>query len=177
MTMMGKSTAMAALALLIGAASPVAAAEEATIRAFAAWQGAGNLFETGASEVTFVGALTGTMYIDTDKGPLASGAMVCPVVVTINTDDGSQDAKGRCVISAKDGARVYATIACTGIRLIGCDGDFTLTGGTGRFKGIAGGGRVNLRSEFDAITPVSKAAAQEQGEGILYLRELHYPIP
>ena len=177
MDMLKRIAPLPALALLLGLALPAAAAEDATIRAFAAWHGQGNLFETGATEVTFVGALSGTMYVDTDKGPLASGAMVCPVVVTINSDDGSQEGKGRCVISGKDGARVYAELTCTGIRLIGCDGDFKLTGGTGRFQGISGGGRVNIRSEFGEITTLSKAAAQEQAEGILYLRELHYTIP
>jgi hypothetical protein len=166
-----------AIALAASVSRPAGAAEEATIKAFSAWQGQGHLFETGAAELTFVGALTGVMYIDTERGPLASGAMVCPAVVTINTEDGSQDGKGRCVITANDGARVYAEIACAGFHLIGCDGEFKLTGGTGRFQGISGGGHVTIRSEFGQVTPLSKAAAQEEAAGILYLRELHYSIP
>ncbi len=167
----------AALALSLSLIRPAGAAEEATIKAFSAWQGQGQLFETGPTERTFVGALTGTMYIDTEKGPLASGAMVCPAVVTINSDDGSQEGKGRCVIMAKDGARVFAEVSCAGFHLIGCDGDFKLTGGTGRFEGISGGGHVTIRSEFGEITPLSKAATQEVATGILYLRELSYKIP
>lgn len=174
---LGPIAGLAALALSLGATQSVNAAEEATVKAFSAWEGQGHLFETGVAELTFVGALAGTMYIDTEKGPLASGQMVCPAVVTIDTDDGSQSGKGRCIVTAKDGARVFAEISCAGFHLIGCDGDFTLTGGTGRFEGISGGGRVTIRSDFHEIAPLSKAAAQEQASGILYLRELRYNIP
>jgi hypothetical protein len=103
--------------------------------------------------------------------------MLCPAVVTINTGDGSQAGKGRCIVTAKDGARVFAEISCAGFHLIGCDGDLTLTGGTGRFQGISGGGQVTIRSDFNEIAPLSKTAAQEQASGILYLRELRYTIP
>ncbi len=167
----------AALALALGAAQSARSEEGASVMAFSAWQGQGHLFETGVTELTFVGALTGTMYIDTERGPLASGLMVCPAVVTINTDDGSQAGKGRCVVTAKDGARVFAEISCAGFHLIGCDGDFKLTGGTSRFEGISGGGQVTIRSDFSEIAPISKVAAQQQASGILYLRELLYDIP
>ena len=168
---------LAVLALSLSATQPADAAEEGSVKAFSAWQGQGHLFETGLAELTFVGALAGTMYIDTEKGTLASGQMLCPEVVTINTDDGSQSGKGRCIVTAKDGARVFAEISCAGFHLIGCDGDLKLTGGTGRFEGISGGGKVTIRSDFNEIAPLPKAAAQEQASGILYLRELHYKIP
>jgi hypothetical protein len=169
---------LAAVALAVSLVAPPAAAEEdATVRAFAAWQGQGQLFETGPKQVTFVGAFTGTMYIDTEKGPLASGSMVCPAVVTIDSDDGTQEGKGRCTITGQGGDRAYAEITCTGLHFIGCNGDFKLTGGTGRFAGISGGGPVNIRSEFGAIGTPSGTSAQEATTGILYLRELHYKIP
>jgi len=180
MTILKRSAQIVVLVVILlaaGPSRPAGAAEDATIKAFSAWQGQGHSFETGPAELTFVGALTGTMYIDTEKGPLAAGEMVCPAVVTINTDDGTQDGKGRCVITATDGARVYAEISCSGLHLIGCDGDFKLNGGTGRFQGISGGGHVTIRSEFGQVTPLSKAAAQEEAKGILYLRELRYTIP
>jgi hypothetical protein len=157
--------------------SPATAEEEATIKAFSVWQGRGSLFETGLQELTFVGALSGPIYIETEMGPLASGQMNCPAVVTINKDDGSQSGKGRCVITAKDGARVFADITCVGFHLIGCDGDFKLSGGTDRFEGITGGGRALIRSEFGEIAVVSSTSAQEAATGILYVRELHYRIP
>ncbi len=170
---------LGALALLVLStfSSRPATAKEATVKAFSAWQGQGHLFETGPTELTFVGALTGTMYVETERGPLASGQMLCPATVTIRTDDGAQEAKGRCVITAKDGARVFAEISCAGFHLIGCDGDFTLRSGTGRFEGINGKGRLIIRGEFNELNPVSKVAAQEEATGILYLRELHYTIP
>jgi hypothetical protein len=61
--------------------------------------------------------------------------------------------------------------------MVGCDGDFKLTGGTGRFAGVTGGGRILIRSEQRQITKTSSVSVQEQGIGILVLRELQYKIP
>src|SRR5215475_14422908 len=135
----------AAFGIATFAVSPAFGAEDATVKAFAAWQGGGQLLETGAKEVTFVGSLTGTVYAETDKGPLESGSLVCPAMVRINIEDGSQTGSGRCTIAADDGSRIFADISCTGFRLVGCDGQFTLTGGTQRFQGITGGGPVTIR--------------------------------
>jgi hypothetical protein len=153
------------------------AAEEATIKAFASWQGSGQVFETGVDELTFVGALSGTVYVETDKGPIDSGRLVCPALVRINTADSSQSGTARCTITAKDGARIFAQVSCTGIHLIGCDGQFDLVGGTERFEGISGGGAVTLRSEFRRFTNISESSAQEEARGILFWPALQYKIP
>jgi hypothetical protein len=156
---------------------PVFAADEATVEAFATWEGRGQLFETGPKEMTFVGALSGVLYVKTEKGPLNSGRLTCPAIVVISIEDGSQNGTGRCTITSKDGARVYAEITCSGYHLVGCDGDLKFTGGTGRFEGITGGGKLTIRSEFGEIDAVSEAAAQEDTKGIIYWPELHYALP
>jgi hypothetical protein len=166
-----------ALALGLALSWPAAAGEEGAIKAFASWQGRGRLFETGPKEATFVGSLAGTMYVETEKGPLASGALVCPAMVRINLEDGSQMGTGRCTITAKDGARVYAEVSCTGVHLIGCDGDFKLTGGTGRFEGVTGGGPLTLRSDFRELAASSDGSLMQEAAGIIYWRELQYKIP
>src|SRR5262249_52201558 len=160
-----------------GALCPASASEDTTVKAFASWQGSGQLYPTAAKEMTFVGALTGTIYVETDKGPLESGQIVCPAMVKINVDDGSQAGTGRCTITAKDGAQVFAGLSCTGFRLVGCDGLFTLTGGTERFEGISGGGPVIRRSEYGGISGVSETAARQDARGIMYWPVLHYTLP
>jgi hypothetical protein len=63
---------IAVLAAVILARS-AQAAEEGTLKAFAAWQGDGQTVQTGTNEATFVGTITGTVYVDTDKGPIDGG--------------------------------------------------------------------------------------------------------
>jgi hypothetical protein len=175
--MRGIAGILIALVVAVGSSSVVLAAEEATIKAFASWQGSGQVFETGVDELTFVGALSGTVYVETEKGPIDSGQLVCPALVIINTTDSSQSGTAHCTITAKDGARIFAQISCTGIHLIGCDGQFYLVSGTQRFERISGGGAVTLRSEFRRFTNVSATSAQEEARGILFWPALHYKIP
>src|SRR3954453_1768309 len=101
--MLGLSVAArgAALAALLGAAGlggPAVAAEDGKISALATWEGRGDFIQTATKQVTFTGALVGTLYVLTDKGPLPSGSLVCPVVVEVNQVDSSQAAKGHCTI-------------------------------------------------------------------------------
>jgi len=169
--------ALGALGIIVAPLHPASAAEDTTVKAFAAWQGGGQLFPTAPKEVTFVGALSGTVYVETEKGPLESGKLVCPAMVKINLEDGSQTGTGRCTITAADGAQVFGDISCTGIRLVGCDGQFTLTNGTKRFQGISGGGPVTIRSDFSQVSAVSETSAQQDARGIIFWPALHYTLP
>lgn len=162
----------------LGALSHAQAAEEETINAFAAWQGHGYIYPTGPNHATFVGGLSGVVYVETDEGPVDAGIIVCPAVMEIELEDATQTGRGRCTIAASDGARIYAEWSCAGTHLIGCDGEFTLTGGTGRFEGITGGGPMTVRSSLRAIS--GDAAGNTVGEaatGIIFWRGLHYTIP
>ncbi|HUL08033.1 MAG TPA: hypothetical protein VLV76_17055 [Candidatus Acidoferrum sp.] len=156
---------------------PAPAAEEGTLKAFAAWQGEGQTLQTGVKEATFIGTIAGTVYVETDKGPVDGGQLVCPAMLLVNLDDGTQSATGRCNITAKDGARIFAQLACTGVHLVGCDGDFTLTGGTDRFAGITGGGRFTVRSSLQELVRLSGSTATLRVSGIMFWRELHYQVP
>jgi hypothetical protein len=164
------------LAALI-AMSPAVAAEQATIEAFAAWSGEGRAVQTGPNEATFVGTISGTVYVTTEKGPVEGGRLACPAIVRVNMEDGAQNGAGRCSFTAGDGAQIFAELTCTGIHLIGCDGDFTFTGGSGRFAGIGGGGRVTLRSEFRELVGLSGGAVVESVSGIMFWPSLSYQIP
>jgi hypothetical protein len=167
---------LAAIATFVGIALPALADEEQTVKAFAAWQGRGQIFETGPDQATFVGAFSGMIFIETQKGPLDAGYMTCPAILTLNLKDGGQEAKGRCTITSKDGARVYATIECKGVHLVGCDGTFTFTGGTDRFDGITGGGPVTIRSGMQDIALGGGNAVNETAGGIIIWPKLTYKL-
>jgi hypothetical protein len=169
--------AFAILAAVIGWGRTASASEESTVTAFVAWQGQGRTYQTGAKEAEFVGAIVGRVYTETEKGPVASGMMVCPATLTIGLESARQTGTGRCMITETDGSQIYGDISCKGVYLVGCDGELKLTGGSGRFKGISGGGPVIVRSDLRRITPTSDGMTSDQGSGILYLRSLHYKLP
>lgn len=156
---------------------PTMADEEQTIKAFAAWQGRGQMYETGPSRATFVGAFTGMVFVETQKGPLDAGFMTCPAYLDLNVEDGTQEGKGRCTIVGKDGSRVYAEIACKGVHLVGCDGQFTITGGTERFEGITGGGPITIRSGLQDVALSGGNTVQETAGGIIIWPALKYKLP
>jgi hypothetical protein len=165
------------LAVLAGLPGPALAGEDQTISAFSAWQGRGQAFQTGPDELTFVGSFSGMLYVDTDQGPQDAGLMVCPAMIKVSTTDGSQIGEGHCAIAEKDGGRVYASLACKGVHLVGCQGTLTLTAGTGRFAGITGSGHVSFRSGLHDIAMLPGNTIEENAAGILVVRDLHYKIP
>jgi hypothetical protein len=171
------SIGVAAVLAAVCLARPAHPAEEGTLKAFAAWQGDGQTLQTGSNEATFIGTIAGTIYVETDKGPVDGGKMVCPAMLLVNIDDGTQSGVGRCSITTRDGARIFAQIACTGVHMVGCDGDFTLTGGTDRFAGITGGGRFTVRSQLQESIRLSGSTAVLSANGIMFWRDLHYRVP
>jgi hypothetical protein len=175
---MHRATAHAAATLLAAIlASPASAGEEATIKAFSAMEGRGTITQTGAKQGTFVGALGGVLYVETEKGPVPAGQMLCPAMVQVDLDSGAQTGTGNCVIKGEKDAQIYAEMSCKGIHLIGCDGEMKLTGGTGRFEGVTGGGRFTLRSSTREMAGLSAATAAETMTGILIMPELRYQLP
>ena len=80
-------------------------------------------------------------------------------------------------MTAPDGGQIYAEYTCTGVHLVGCDGDFKLTGGTGRFEGISGGGRAVLRASERTLTEAGGVGVAETGSGILFWPALKYKLP
>ena len=56
--------------------------------------------------------------------------------------DGQQGrADGYCVVTDKDGDKIYSVWSCKGPFPGPCDGDNKFTGGTGKYAGITGGNR------------------------------------
>lgn len=168
---------IAVLAIIVGSYGPAAASEEATVKAFSAWLGDGRTFQTGPKQATFIGDFAGPMFVETAQGIVKTGRLLCPAIVEIGLDDGKQRGEGRCTITASDGARIYAEITCTGVYMTGCNGDLKITGGSDRFAGITGGGKVMIRSDLRQIGATSEGSVKEDASGSLSLPELHYKIP
>jgi len=135
-------------------------AEEATIKATAAWQAQGHFFQVQEKQALFVGSFSGAMLVEPKQGELNEAKMLCPGMMEVNLTDGAQSAEGRCIIAAPSGDRVYATWNCTGVHWVGCTGKFTLVGGTGKFKDITGGGDFQMRSD------VVEYASKLQGDSL-----------
>ena len=155
-----------------------AAAEEGTVEAFSSWQARGQIYPTGPQEATFVGALSGILYVKGDDGSLDAGLITCPGTVVINTEDGSQTGHGKCVIMTPEAERIYAEFECSGIYLEGCNGDFTLKGGTGKNESISGGGPIQFKSAFSNLAAsVPGSVVEQSAVGVALWPKLTYKIP
>jgi len=68
-------------------------------------------------------------------------------------------------------------LACAGVPLVGCAGDSKITGGTGPFTHVAGGGHFVLRSSLHELAAHGDATVKDTASGITFWRELSYQIP
>jgi len=175
----GRALAIPLLAALATAFAihAACAAEEETLRAFAAWQGEGHFVQTGTDEATFAGMLSGRLYIDTDQGPIDAGNLVCPVVVDIDLKTRTQAGSGKCTFTGREGNQAYMDLSCIGVPLVGCAGESKLTGGTGRFATVSGGGHFVIRSSLHELAGKSHGMVADKATGIIFWRALHYKIP
>ena len=171
--------AAAAIGVVHTAATSPATAEEQTIEAFSVWHARGHLVKTGESTGTFVGAMRGRFFVDTPEGPVEAGTIVCPGTLEVDLEDASQSGQGRCVITSEKDTQVFANWTCSGYHLIGCSGEFTLTGGTGKFSGVTGGGPFTLRSAIHGMAASAKAVSvvEEASIGVAHWKELRYKLP
>jgi hypothetical protein len=154
-----------------------AAAEEQTIKAFSAFEAEGQVVTTGPNEATYVGLLSGPLYIENDQGPMNAGALVCPVVLHINLKAKTEKGSGQCAIIGPAGNQAYISLTCAGVPLVGCNGASTITGGTGRFANATGGGNFILRSSMHEFEAKTGLTTQAKTTGIIFWRELRYKLP
>jgi hypothetical protein len=170
--------AVAFVLALAGTSADGLAAEEETVRAVAAWSGQGWFFPSGPEEALFAGVLRGILFVENSRGALDSARMVCPVKLEMHRVSGRQSGEGRCIFTSRDQHQVFAHFTCTGTYGAGCQGRFTLTGGTGAFQGITGEGDVTLRSALhEQAAQPGTDAVREAGTGIAVWHALRYKIP
>lgn len=166
-------------ALALPAAS-LRAETDQTISAFSVWESQAATMLVGESEDVFTGTLIGRFYVNTDKGPVQAGVLSCPTTLHVKREGATQSGEAVCAISAGDGAQVFASLSCAGVYMVGCSGKATITGGTGRFKGITGDGSFTIRSDLANENGTGKAvtgAPIGTIGGILFFKELHYKLP
>lgn len=171
------ATFAAVIAFVTIASVNVHAQEKKTVNAFSVWEANGQTFRTGDKVGTFVGVLRGLLYIETEQGPQRAGDMACPLTLTISMETGEQLGRGLCNITANDGSLVFAEVECRGFHLVGCKGDFTLSGGTERFSGLKGSGPVTFRSDAWTVKSVGKFETVNKAVGIAYWRDLAFELP
>ena len=117
------------------------------------------------------------MFIDGGKGKLDAAGLLCPGTIETNLANGNRIGQGRCIITDKDGDKVYAKWTCSGGNA-GCKGPFTFTGGTGKFQGISGKNRFVVRIAMRALTAeVAEDSFQQIATGLAVWPKLHYTIP
>jgi hypothetical protein len=165
----------AMLVALVG--SPSWAAQEATVKASAAWIGQGRFLPMGAGMSYFVGSFSGVLFVDNDQGPFNTAKILCPGTLEVNLNGGAQRGEGRCLITLNATDQIYAKWTCAGVHQVECKGTFTLTGGTGRFAGITGESEFRVRSAIAELTARPGELAQETAAGLAEWPSLRYRIP
>ena len=101
----------------------------------------------------------------------------CPIVQDVDSADGSTSASGNCLIAVSPEDTVFAELTCEGIAGF-CNGQFSITGGTGRFQGVSGSGRMTVRSPIHALAvDLSDGTLIQAAAGILQMPELEVNLP
>jgi hypothetical protein len=172
-----KKAAMAlALAAGAGLAAPALGQETQVFHAFAIWHGQGQVVEIGEKRVAIVGALSGVLFIETSEGPVDTGTITCPALITVDVESGRQAGSGGCAFKAHDGARAYGEWECVGVHLVGCRGAFRLTGGTGRLAGISGSSTILFRGRLQELAIRPGEIPTETAIGIAVWRDLRVSL-
>lgn len=179
MNRIAKCLALVAALSAVGAVQQRAnAADQQTVKASSAWISQGRYFQTGENEALFIGALVGTLYVETAKGRLDTVELICPGDFEIDLKTGEQEGEGKCIITDKDGENVFAEWTCEGQNFLGCEGKFKLIAGTGKFQGITGGSKLKARTTFsEIVVNLNSGAVVESSAGLLTLPELTYKLP
>ena len=161
---------LAAICLLFG--STANAAEQGTVNITIPWDGEGRVFIVAPTEMLFLGAIEGIMYIESSQGEMHEAFMICPIMQELDLETGKTNALGRCEITTSPESVAYAKLSCKGEVGI-CEGDFTLVGGEGKLAGISGSGKLRVRSPIRALaSDLGTGALLRVASGLAVIRDL-----
>jgi hypothetical protein len=162
---------------LLVTASQVALGEERTVQAMAPWQGSGEVFVVAPEQLMILGSFTGIMYLQDKQGALDALVMLCPAVQILDAKAKKAEASGHCTLTATGDDVVYSAWKCTGVQGA-CEGEFTLTSGTGKFAGITGGGKMIVRAALhETAASLSRGGVVRDAAGLAVWPALKYTIP
>jgi len=152
-------------------------AEQQTLTATMSWDAQGTVYVVGPDELLFQGATRGVFYVEKASGDLNAAFGLCPVEYTANKKEKTTSGFGQCEIIGEGGDSIFAEYSCSGTAGI-CKGTFTITGGTGRFKGAEGNSEMIIRSTVSALVyGLSSGSEIAVKNGIMILPKLTYSIP
>jgi hypothetical protein len=150
--MTGRNTALQCLMVILISCiwSGTTFAASRTVTAIIPWQGTGKIDSISADKLRFQGTIEGIMYIETVEGPLNEAFVKCQIDQELDVATESTSVTGNCtiIVSAEDS--VIAELNCRGMQGY-CIGEFTLTGGTGRYSGISGSSKLIARSPVQTL--------------------------
>ncbi len=165
------------MASMLVATSSIQAAEKGTVQATIPWDGEGQVYQVNTNTLVFLGSLKGIMYVESAAGKMNEGFVVCPIMQKFDLESGRSEAIGHCEITASPEDVLYAKISCKG-KVGVCAGDFTLTDGEGKFTGISGGGKLQVRSPLRAVArDLSSGSVVRVASGLATIKDLGYNIP
>ena len=162
--------------LLLGCVARVSATST-SVKAVISWAGQGQVFHIATGTRLFLGSFEGVIYVETAEGDMHEGFVRCPVSQQINTETMATAGSGYCMIIVEGGETIFAQWSCAG-KVGGCQGEFTITGGTGRFEHITGASPLVIRSPLRVlISDMSSGSTLQVDHGIAMLTDLTYQIP
>jgi len=152
-------------------------AEQQTLTATMSWDAQGTVYVVGPDELLFQGATRGVFYVEKASGKLNAAFGLCPVEYTANIKEKTTSGFGQCEIVGEGGDSLFAEFSCSGTAGL-CEGTFTITGGTGSFKGAEGVSDMIIRSTVSALVyGLGSGSEIAVKNGIMILPKLTYSIP
>jgi hypothetical protein len=165
--MSAKATELIVCALAIVGVIMPGYAGETSVKAWAVWQGQGRFYKATDTLALFSGYFEGIMEAENKQGELNAAGMICPGMLEVSLTDGTQRGWGRCIMVTGSGDHVYAGWSCSGKHLEGCEGPFTVSGGTGKFSSVSGESTIVVRStvaEYVVSIPEGGVTANFAGQ-------------
>lgn len=138
------------VALSLNTANAADQARKGTFTAKFGWNSVGKTYEMEKNRLFWVGDFTGTLFNDKSGGFMDRAAVSCPGTNDIRLDGQTSVAQGNCIVTDAQGDKAFASWWSKGPFPGPFHGEFTWTGGTGKFTGIKGS------SKFSAVmTPTT----------------------
>jgi len=159
-------TASALLTVSAAAQTSQTKPRKATLDAFSVWQTEGQIVPVSMSKAVVTGTLGGPMFIESDYGPEDSGDVACPATIEIDLKTGYQVGQGYCTFTAYDEAKVFGSWRCEGTLSEGCDGQFTITGGTKRLASITGKSDISFFASRHDLRVTQQTTVADKAGGI-----------
>lgn len=132
-----------AFALGTGVTFAQGVAKKGTVKGTFAWYAVGKLHEMEQGHLLFTGEFGGVFLSETPGGMLDRAAVTCPGINDVYLDGRESYAYGACVITDKDGDKIFVSWNNRGAPLTRPNGESRWTGGTGKYAGIKGTGRFD----------------------------------